>query len=113
MKRFSVVIAVLVFVLALLPVAQLCAAAGSWTGWVVDENCGAKDAKASAKDCTEKCMKKGAKLVFYNNADKKIYKIDNQDMAAKHIGHEVTVTGDATDDSIKVSGIEMSKAPAK
>ncbi|HXO19090.1 MAG TPA: hypothetical protein VOA87_04100 [Thermoanaerobaculia bacterium] len=113
MKRVPVVIAVLVFALALLPLAQLRADAGSWTGWITDESCGAKDANAAGKACVEKCMKKGDKLVFYNGADKKIYKLDNQDLAAKHIGHEVTVSGDATGDSIKVTTIEKSKAPAK
>ena len=29
----------------------------------------------------------------------KIYKLDNQDLAKAHLGHEVTVSGDAKDDS--------------
>ena len=88
--------------------------AASWTGWIVDEHCGAKDANADKASCTKTCVKDhGAKLVFYNSADKQIYKLDNQELAMKHIGHEVTVSGEAADGAIKVSGIEESKPASK
>ena len=29
---------------------------GTWTGWVTDEHCGAKGAKAEHKDCAVKCL---------------------------------------------------------
>ena len=84
--------------------------AGSWTGWITDEHCGAKGNNADHKSCAMKCVKDhNAKLVFYNNGDQKIYKLDDQDLAMKHLGHEVTVSGDAAEGAIKVSGIEEAK----
>jgi hypothetical protein len=83
--------------------------AANWTGWITDENCGAKGANADHKSCALKCAGKGGKLVFYNNDDKKIYKLDDQDSAKKNIGHEVVVSGEATGDAIKVSSIAASK----
>ena len=86
--------------------------AGSWTGWITDEHCGDKGAKSSHKSCALKCAGDGTPLVFYNTADKKIYKIDKQELAKAHLGSEVVVTGEADGDSIKVASIEDSK-PAK
>jgi len=84
------------------------AADGSWTGWISDRQCGAKGANAKAGECTTKCVKEhGAKYVFVNDADKKIYAIDDQDKVAAHAGHHVTVKGAASGDSIKLASIEM------
>ena len=82
---------------------------GSWTGWVTDEHCGAKGASADHKACAEKCVGRGGKLVFYNTADKKIYALDNQDLAKQNLGHEVKVSGEVDGKDIKVESI----APAK
>jgi len=108
MKKMIVLFALLALTVAAL--AGAAATKGSWTGWVTDEHCGAKGASADHKACAEKCVTKGSKLVFYNNADKKIYKIDNQDLAKGHLGHEVKVSGEVSGDSIKVSGIEPAAA---
>lgn len=83
--------------------------AADWTGWITDEHCAEKGASAEHKGCALKCAGKGAALVFYNNADKKIYKLDKQDEAKKHIGTEVVVSGEADGDSIKVSSITDKK----
>ena len=104
---------VVLFSLLALTVASLAGAAGtkgSWTGWVTDEHCGAKGASADHKACAEKCLKGGSKLVFYNTGDKKIYSLDNQDMAKQNLGHEVKVTGEAEGKNIKVASIEASGA---
>lgn len=82
------------------------ASAGEWTGWITDEQCAAKGAKAEHADCAKKCLENGAKLVFYNTGDEKIYTLDNQELAAKHIGHEVKVQGEAEGNAIKVAAIE-------
>ena len=88
--------------------------AASWTGWITDEHCGAKGNNAGHKGCALKCAKDhGAALVFYNNADQKVYKLDKQDLAKENVGHEVTVSGEATGDSIKVTSIEESKPATK
>jgi triosephosphate isomerase len=84
------------------------AADGSWTGWISDSQCGAKGANAQAGECTTKCVKEhGAKYVFVNDADKKVYAVDDQDKVAAHAGHHVVVKGTASGDSIKLSSISM------
>jgi hypothetical protein len=107
MKRLRSVVAV-VFMASVLALPTL-AGEGSWTGWITDEQCGAKGAKADHKACALKCVADGGKLVFYNSKDKKIYRIDNQDLAKEHIGHEVKVKGEADGDSIKVASIDMAE----
>jgi Protein of unknown function (DUF5818) len=79
--------------------------AGSWTGWVTDDHCAAKGAKAEHASCAKKCLENGGKLVFYNSADEKIYNLDNQKLAEEHLGHEVTVKGTVEGDTIKVESI--------
>jgi len=106
MRKTSLLLCSLVLALAAaLPVA-VHAAAGEWTGWITDEQCGAKGAKAEHKGCAEKCLGNGEALVFYSPADEKLYKLDNQDLAKEHLGHEVVVKGSVEGDSIKVSASE-------
>ncbi|HCC56203.1 MAG TPA: hypothetical protein DEQ47_02895 [Solibacterales bacterium] len=89
------------------------AAEKTWTGSISDSKCGAKHmagehgAKMSARDCTEGCIKGGAKYVFVSKG--KVYNIDNQDYAglAEHAGHTVKLTGEMTGDTIKVSNVVM------
>jgi hypothetical protein len=89
------------------------AADGSWTGWISDSQCGVKGANDKAGECTTKCVKEhGAKYVFVNDADKKVYAIDAQDKVAAHAGHHVTVKGSVDGDSLKLTSIDMA-APAK
>src|SRR5258707_4577541 len=107
--RFAVAMAATLFAGAL-----TMAADGSWTGWISDSQCGVKGAndKAGTAECTTKCVKEhGAKYVFVNDADKKVYAIDAQDQVAPHAGHHVTVKGNVEGDTIKLSAIEM--APEK
>ena len=80
-------------------------AAGSWSGWITDDSSGAKGANAALKDCAVNCAEKGGSLVLYNTADKKLYKLDKQDLARQHLGHEVTVKGTAAGDKIVVDSI--------
>jgi len=94
----------------------LCAAAfafaadGTWTGYISDSQCGVKGANEKHADCAAKCVKEhGAKYVFVNDADKKVYAIDDQDKVAPHAGHHVTVTGSVTGDSLKLSSLSMAK----
>jgi hypothetical protein len=84
----------------------------SWTGWISDSQCGVKGANDKAGECTTKCVKEhGAKYVFVNDADKKIYVVDAQDKVAAHAGHHVTVKGTVEGDTLKLSSIDM--MPAK
>ena len=88
------------------------AADSSMTGWISDSQCGVKGANEKAGECTTKCVKEhGAKYVFVNDADKKVYVVDAQDKVAAHAGHHVTVKGSVDGDTLKLSSIDM--APAK
>src|SRR5207245_5830875 len=89
--RFSMAIAATLFAGTL-----AMAADNSWTGWISDSQCGVKGAndKAGTAECTVKCVKEhGAKYVFVNDADKKVYGVDAQDKVAPHDGNIVNVLG--------------------
>jgi len=86
------------------------AADSSLTGYITDSKCGAKAAHEGARDCTVKCVKDGAKYVFVNDTDKKVYAIDNQEKVADHAGHHVTVKGSVEGDTLKLTSIDMAPA---
>jgi len=95
---------------------SLCAAGlmlgadGSWTGYISDSTCGVKGANDKHAECAAKCVKeKGAKYVFVNDADHKVYNIDAQDKVAAHAGHHVTVKGSVDGDNLKLTGLDMAK----
>ena len=97
-------------VLALFAAGLLYAATGTWTGYISDSMCGAKGTSEKHADCAAKCVKEhGAKYVFVNDADKKVYAIDDQDKVAAHAGHHVTVKGSVDGDNLKLTSIEMAK----
>jgi hypothetical protein len=86
----------------------LMAADSSMTGWISDSQCGVKGANEKAGECTTKCVKEhGAKYVFVNDADKKVYVVDAQDKVAAHAGHHVTVKGTVEGDTLKLTSVEM------
>jgi hypothetical protein len=89
------------------------AADGTWTGYISDSNCGAKGANDKARECTLRCVKGGAKYVFVNDADKKVYVVDAQDKVADHAGHHVTVKGTVDGDTLKLESIDMAPANGK
>src|SRR5262245_55444214 len=84
------------------------AADSSLTGWISDSRYGTKGANDKAGECTTKCVKEhGAKYVFVNDADKKVYVVDAQDKVAAHAGHHVTVKGTVEGDMLKLTSIDM------
>ena len=103
--RFALAMAVLFLVSAV-----AIAADSSWTGYIADSKCGAKAAHEGARECTVKCVQEGAKYVFVNDADKKVYAVADQEKVADHAGHHVTVTGSLEGDTMKVTSVEMAKA---
>ena len=108
-SRFAIMAAGVLFAAA-----GAMAAEGTWTGYISDSACGAKGAKEGQGECTTKCVKeKGAKYVFVNDADKKVYMIDDQDKVAAHAGHHVTVKGDVSGSNLKLESIDMAMAPMK
>jgi hypothetical protein len=97
MRKTTVLFLALLTVAALaLPLASA-QEKGSWTGWITDDTCGAKGAKAEHKDCAKKCLNDGGRLVFYNTDDHKIYKIADQEQAKQFLGYEVIITGSIAD----------------
>lgn len=86
------------------------AADSTLTGYISDSNCGVKGANEKHAQCAIKCVKeKGAKYVFVNDADHKVYAVDAQDKLAAHAGHHVTVKGTVDGDNLKLTSIDMAK----
>jgi hypothetical protein len=81
----------------------------SWVGWVTDTHCAppkGDPAKHSA-GCVNKCVTEhSAQYALYTPADKKVYVLDNAEMAKPHAGHHVKVSGELEGDKIKVKAIE-------
>lgn len=101
----------LVAVLALAALPLLAATKGEWTGYITDTHCGSKGAsKDHTVDCVEKCMKGGSKSQIMNDADGKIYDLDDFSKVKALVGQKVTVKGalDEKSNTIKVE----SAAPA-
>jgi hypothetical protein len=85
----------------------------TWTGWISNSSCGAKDANADGKACTIKCVKdKGASYVFVDTKSKKVVPIHNQDAVTEaNVGQEVKVTGHKMDDgSVHIDSIANAAA---
>ena len=90
------------------------AAPQTWTGTMSDSMCGAKHMegehgmKISEKECTQMCVKKGAKYVFVS--DGKVITIANQDFKglAQRAGATVKLTGELKGDIVTVSKLEKS-----
>jgi len=111
MKTVSVLLSIFI-----LGAVTMFAAEKTWTGKISDSMCGASHSsmehggkKLTDRECTEACVKSGAKYVFVQGG--KVYEISNQDFSglADHAGHTVKLTGDMSSDgkSVTVSKIEM------
>lgn len=83
--------------------------ADEWSGWITDEHCGEKGASSEHASCALKCAERGAALVLYNSADKKIYTLSDQDAAKALAGKKVKVVGTAEEDKITVESITEEK----
>ncbi|HZI93287.1 MAG TPA: hypothetical protein VFE84_03515 [Patescibacteria group bacterium] len=111
MKRIAAIASLLALVVVgTMVYAADASGSSTWTGWITDEQCGAKNANADGKACALKCAKNGAKLVLFVDGDKKLVALDNQDEAMKHVGVPVTVTGTLDGGTIKVQKIEDKKS---
>jgi hypothetical protein len=83
----------------------LSAMAAEMKGYISDEKCGAKHAKDHNAKCVEGCVKGGAAAVFVTGG--KVYKVDDASKVAEHLGHEVTITGEISGDTVKVESVKM------
>ncbi len=93
------------------------AANTTMTGKISDSNCGASHAKMLAqhsgwtdRDCTQGCIKGGAKYVFVDPSGK-VYNISNQNASglSKYAGEDAKVTADFSASTITVSKIAAAK----
>ena len=74
-----------------------------WTGWLSDAKCAANGAKAAHKGCSIKCVEGGQPLVFVQDADKKVFKLDGAEKVKPLIGDKVVLEGVLDGETIKVS----------
>jgi hypothetical protein len=112
LKRLTISAAALCFIAAL-AVASPKDKDQKWSGVIVDNMCGAKDAVAGKAECTKKCASEhGAKLALYDDASKSVYVLDPQDKATGHEGHHVVVKGTLDGDTIHVTSLKMEQASA-
>jgi hypothetical protein len=56
--------------------------------------------------CTKKCTQIGAKYVLYDEANKRIYKLDDQSKAEAFAGKKVRIAGTLEGDAIRVVSVE-------
>lgn len=97
------------------------AAKGTWTGTISDSMCGVSHkamiehggGKMTDAQCTEACVKAGAKYVFTSAG--KVYAIANQDDKdlALNAGKTVQLAGDMEGATITVSKITSAKKATK
>ena len=88
----------------------------TWKGKISDSNCKEKHPagehdgkKMTDADCTNVCVKKGAKYVFVS--DGKIFKLANQSskQIAAHAGQRVELTGTMSGDTITAKTMKSTK----
>lgn len=79
----------------------------SWKGWITDSRCGAAGADPGDKDCAKSCVKRGARYVFVDDADKKVYLLDPQEKVEPYAGEHVQVQGTVEGHTLKFSGMEI------
>jgi len=87
--------------LALMSASILSAADGAAVihkGWFSDEGCAKSKVESgklgpNGRDCVQKCLREGAKMVFVDETAKKMYYVDNPDVAKGQESHYVEVAG--------------------
>ncbi len=69
-------------------------------GWVSDSQCGAAHGKSGPNpSCVAKCIAKGAKPVFVDDAKNQVWTIDNPDAVKNHYGHHIEATATVDPDT--------------
>jgi hypothetical protein len=86
------------------------AASRTFVGDISDSMCGLKHMMpGGAKQCTEECVKNGAKYVLADHAAGKVYKLSDQQKPKQFAGEKVRVTGTLRGDTILVTSISAAK----
>ena len=100
MKKFAVIALVALLISALNLVAG---ETGKWTGWLSDAKCAANGAKAAHKGCSIKCVDGGQPMVFVQDSDKKVFKLDGAEKVKSLLGDKVVLEGAIDGETIKVT----------
>lgn len=102
-----------VLVLALLAAGGRPLPAETFLGWITDAECGPFHAPMIAKggmgrddrECTLKCVEKGAPYGFVDLATTKFYQLDDQDAPAPYAARRVRIEGRIEGDTLFVDSI--------
>ena len=81
------------------------AMAAEFKGYIIDQKCSTNPAMKGDAACATKCIKGGSPAVLVTE-EGKIYKIDDQAKVIPLAGKQVTITGAATGDTIKLTSVE-------
>jgi hypothetical protein len=79
---------------------------GSWSGVVINSECGVDQAFAELAECTKKGVP-GRGLALYDDTVRQVYVLDPQDQAVGHEGHSVTVSGTLEGGRIHVTSLGL------
>lgn len=79
----------------------------TWTGYISDSHCGAKEDLSNHAACAKKCIKGGADPVLV--VGDKVYKFADPKKATKFAGDKVSVTGTLNGDAITIEKISIAK----
>lgn len=97
------------FLVTAFAAAALAATGGAteFKGWISDSTCGAGNASSnkSARDCAERCIKEGSAPVFVTEKEQNVYKVNNADLAKKHLQGKVQISGEVKGDTIHIAKI--------
>ena len=84
------------------------------TGWFSDETCATSRVKSGAigptnRECAQKCIANGARMVFIDEKARTLYFVDNPDAAKDQESHYVQVAGtlDAASKTLHVSSVKV------
>ena len=87
----------------------------SANGFISDSTCGADHAGmlktgsmgSNDESCVLECVKAGSKFVFVSDADKKIFRLSDQDSARKFAGQKVKIDGKISADKAELSDFQL------
>ena len=84
------------------------------SGWFSDEACASGRVNGGAigatnRDCAQKCLAKGARMVFIDEKARTLYFVENPGAAKGQESHYVQVTGmlDATSKTLRVASVKV------
>lgn len=93
------------------------AVSGTAVGWFACDRCATPRVKAghvgpTNRDCSQKCIADGAKIVFIDERAAAVFEVANPDAAKGQEGHYVQITGttDASAKTVHVASVTVLKS---